>query len=161
MTDPKAAHELTEEVSLLRRAVTAFNESLKAILARTEDAEKSISRSKTAIKWTKVVAYFDLFLTVVLLVGGFLFKNAQDEIQETNARLEATNTRLEAAIARLEISVGESCSFYGLIIGSYRPESRPPGQDRATYESNFEIMRRSYRVLNCDPNSIVPPATPR
>ena len=47
------------------------------------------------------------------------------------------------------------CPFYSLVIGSYRPETRPPGPERDKYEEAFYQMRDSYAFLECGPP--VPP----
>lgn len=152
---------LAEQVQVLAGQVEELTDSNEALAESNDYREK-------VVRWLKWVTWVHVVFTLGLTTGGWFIgstqrdiQDNQDEIKATNARLEATNARLEAAIARLEISVGESCSFYGLIIGSYRPESRPPGQDRETYEDNFDRMRLSFQRLKCDPGSIVPPAIPR
>jgi hypothetical protein len=48
------------------------------------------------------------------------------------------------------------CPFFGLILGSYRPETRPEGVDRDTYVSQFAIMRDIYDRLHCTSPAVPP-----
>lgn len=80
------------------------------------------------------------------------------------ANLFATNARLETAIAR-EAQTREEvlCPLYGLIVGAYNPETRPPGAQRDEYVRNFQVIIDSYPKLNCA-NPVAPgstAATPR
>lgn len=68
---------------------------------------------------------------------------------------------LYSTAARQERVVQQSlCPLYSLIIGSYNPNSRPAGPERAQYEQAFVLMRAARDALDCrDP--LVPPANPR
>lgn len=133
-----AASALTAEVGRLNEQLKESSKRLDALAKRNVALG---SRSRTHSWWILGTAA-GLLLDVILTFVLFVFFDRQ---QETSARLER--------------SIGESCAFYALILGSYRPESRPEGPARAEYEASFVRMRRSYDVLECvDP--IVPPAIP-
>lgn len=51
------------------------------------------------------------------------------------------------------------CPLYGLILGSYDPDSRAPGAARDKYEQSYKVFRDGYRTLRCAPEQIVPPRT--
>lgn len=128
---------LTGEVVSLNERLADTNESIDGLTASNEQLGQ---RSRKHSGWILATAV-GLFLDLVLSVGLLLFYDQQSEILD-----------------RLGISVRESCNLYALFLGSYRPESRPPGPDRETYEANFVQLRESYRVLGCT-ERIVPPAT--
>lgn len=52
------------------------------------------------------------------------------------------------------------CPVFGLLLGGYNPESRPPGPDRDAYNATFATFTTSYQALECD-SPIVPPAIRR
>lgn len=41
------------------------------------------------------------------------------------------------------------CSFYGLVLGNYHPETRPAGLDRDTYIAQFKTIQSDSGRLNC------------
>lgn len=142
---------LTGEVVTLNEQLLETNESVKELAKSTKKLGET---SRTHSKWiygTVATVIVDVAVTAVVWL---LFDQQSTIITQQAAIIQ----QLESTQRELKISVGESCAFYGLIIGSYRPESRPPGQDRETYEHNFDRMRLSFQRLKCDPGSIVPPA---
>lgn len=50
------------------------------------------------------------------------------------------------------------CPLYALFLGSYAPESRPPGEARDRYVAAFGTIREGYRELRCiETQPVVPP----
>lgn len=68
--------------------------------------------------------------------------------------LFANSTRVESVVQR------SLCPLYDLIVGSYNPNSRPEGVERAQYEQAFVLMRAARDELECR-TPLVPPASPR
>lgn len=124
---------------------------------RRLDARERRTKRVAAIAFAGLVV--DLVLSAVVITGGLVLGGQVDRQDELVAQNAATIRQLQATNTRLETSVQESCSFYALVLGSYRPESRPEGPDRDTYKANFERMRQSYRNLECQ-GPIVAPAVP-
>lgn len=48
------------------------------------------------------------------------------------------------------------CPLYSLFVGSYNPNSRQAGEDRAAYENAFVTIRAGYAELGCT-SPVVPP----
>lgn len=72
--------------------------------------------------------------------------------------LVSTNDRLQGAIDReAETRQGALCPLYSLVLGGYNPNSRPAGADRDSYNATFDVMRKSYDVLDCN-TPLTPPA---
>jgi hypothetical protein len=80
-------------------------------------------------------------------------------LSETNGRLEDQNLQVQQAVAREAATRQEVlCPLYGVIVGSFNPDSRPPGPQRDEYLRNFEVINGSYPKLNCA-NPVVPGST--
>lgn len=134
-----SAATLATQVGLLTNRLDLSNQRVADLSARNERLSKRASQHS----WWIVATVAGLILDVALTI--FLFSS--------NAELRSTNVRLES-------SVREQCAFNALVLGSYRPESRPAGPDRDLYEAAFARMRQSYKTLECA-TPIVPPAVPR
>lgn len=130
--------ELAQSAAELTKSVKLLTDAVSKLMARTE-------RSERAILLTIVTLVIDVVLTVV--VGASIWGQF------------ATNTKVDAALRQQEITTNQVlCPLYAVFIGSYNPESRAPGTDRETYESNFQVIREGYEILRCT-TPIVPPAT--
>lgn len=142
--DDERRRELAENAAALAVEVAGLNSRLEvsatriaALTRQNAELTKQFNKHKGWIGATVAGLVLDLLLSVII----FLFYNQQADITD-----------------RLEISVREQCAFNSIILSSYRPESRPPGQLREEYEAAFAQMRRSYEILQCtDP--IIPPGT--
>ncbi|MGH3966289.1 MAG: hypothetical protein ACRDRY_24095 [Pseudonocardiaceae bacterium] len=127
---PARVDAMTDEVSGLKDAVLQ-------LASRTAVTETKAGRSWNWLKGVVPIVAFDLLVAVGML-GGFLVQ------QDTNHRLER--------------AINNQCAQLALFLGSYRPESRPP-ESRDEYERVFDNLRSQFRDLECDPATIVPPAT--
>ena len=69
----------------------------------------------------------------------------------------SVSTDLQVAIARESSTRQDAlCPLYGLLLGSYNPESRAAGPARDQYNQAFVTLRNGYDSLDCA-NPIVPP----
>lgn len=134
---------LAEQAKILADRVSALSTAVDKLDRRTGRSEKTVAL---------VVFGLLLDLALSLTVGIVLFQlnAANNEIRATQAR--EAQTRQEAL-----------CPLYGLILGSYNPNSRPEGEARDKYVQQFDIMRTAYAALDCTgpAGDLVPPRTPR
>lgn len=148
--DDRRRDDLGARVALFTAEVTRLNGQVAALAesvdVQAESTKALGQRGKRHSLWIFGVV-ISLVVDVLVTVGLLVFYDQQSELIAQQA----------ATTDRLERSVQETCSLYGLILGSYRPESRPP-ETRDEYERSFELIRRGYRNLDCQ-NPIAPPAT--
>lgn len=76
--------KILAEVRPIRRELKDLNEKFTKILQRTTNAEKSISRSKRAIRGVAGALVFDLVVSVVLIFALDAQHDTQDTIQRFN-----------------------------------------------------------------------------
>lgn len=140
MTDRHpAVARLAGEVAALNRQLTQMMGSIGDLVASNHVLGR---RARRHSGWIFATAA-GLILDLVLSVGLVVFYDAQ------------TRT-----IDRLEKSIKNQCGFLALVLGSYRPESRPP-EGRQEYDRSFDLMRGQYQDLDCALFApLVPPATP-
>lgn len=151
--EDKRRDELAASAALLSAEVNKLGARLQESSVRvaqlTARNELLDERAKRHSYWIWATALGLVLSLVSIVVLGF--------VVQSNWR---TSQRLEATIARLDKSVRGQCDFNALLLGSYRPESRPAGPDRDAYIAGFARMREIYDDVGCTAAPL-PPATPR
>lgn len=109
-----------------------------------EHLDRRTIRSEKVVAAVVVGLLLDLVLSVVVAVVLVQLNNSNAEITATQLREQ--HTRQDAL-----------CPLYSLILGSYRPESRPEGPDRQAYIDQFKVMREAYAALDCQTPLVPPP----
>jgi hypothetical protein len=134
----EALNRLTDQAKELRNAVAALALSVDQLDRRTTRSERIT---------TAVVLILMIVLVLAVAVGITL------------AQQFAINDRLETAIQR-EAQTRQQvlCPLYRLLVGSYNPESRPPGPARDEYLRTSKVILDSYPRLDCT-NPVTPGAT--
>lgn len=128
-----SAAALTAEVKALTGRIDGSNERLDQLTERNKVLGERARRHSWWIFGTVAGLVLDLVLTVAMFT---LFDTQQRAVRQ-------------------------QCGFLALIVGSYRPESRPPDA-RPEYERSFTLIREQYDDLRCaSVVPIVPPAGPR
>jgi len=122
--------DLVARVAELTRQSEQLTMAVHQLRPRVEKAERVSFR-------TAIAATVLLCLVVVL---GWV---AADQ-HETAARLDRLIQKSE-------------CPLYGLIVGSYNPNTRPAGPARDAYNQAFVVLRTAYDELGCT-NTPVPRA---
>lgn len=138
MTNPEGQRVAAVAVSVdaLRHAVEVLSEQFDDLQTATEvDRELLAAERKTASRWRWVTASIGVVLVVLGIVAWV-----------------AVSTALE----QRRLNEKAFCPFYGLILGSYNPESRAEGNDRNKYNEQFDVMREVYAELHCT-NALIPP----
>lgn len=123
--------DLAKQAKDLSGDVSSLSLSVKQLGERTSRSEK---------------------VTVAVVVGLALDIVLSIALAITLANLSSLQDR-EAATRQLAL-----CPLYSLILGSFRPESRPAGPEREKYEQAFVEMRHARDTLACT-SSLVPPST--
>lgn len=141
----RLAANMEASTEALRATVIALTGEVKGLADEAHTLRKRTVRQGNWLRAAVVLSVATLALAGVL---GFGVKSNRD-----------TNQRLEATIARLDKSVKGQCAFNALVLGSYRPDSRPAGPLRKEYEDGFTRMREIYDFVGCGP--VLPPAAPR
>lgn len=141
----ESAQALAVKVGQLTDRLAESSVQVAALTARNEVLNEK-SKKHSAWIWGTAAG---LALDLVLSIGLLLFYDRQSELLESVTATQDQVTR----------SIRNQCGFLALLLGSYRPETRPPA-GRAEYEAAFSSMRALYTDLRCDPEAIVPPATP-
>lgn len=125
----EALNSLAEQAKTLRDAVSALALSVEHLDRRTTRSEKI----------TAAVVLILLIVLILAVAVGIVL-----------AQQFATNNRLEASIQREAQTRQEVlCPLYGLIVGTYNPESRPPGKARDEYVRSAKVILDSYPRLDC------------
>jgi len=125
----EALNRLAEQAKLL-------GDKVNALALAAEQIERRTTRSERVTTGVVVGLLLDLVLSIAVAV--------------VLAQLFATNHRLEDAIEREAQTRQEVlCPLYGLIVGAYNPESRPPGPARDEYLRSTKVILDSYPKLNC------------
>ncbi len=129
---------LVEQAAVLADSVDGLNLAVKQLERRT-------TKNTKIVTLTVLGLLLDLVLSVIVAFTLFNVISTANTLQGTIAEQDHIRTRV-------------LCPLYGLFLGSYRPESRPAGQDRQEYEVAFASLRTEYNELSCT-NPIVPPAS--
>lgn len=132
--------DLTAQARLLADRVSALSTAVETLDRRTNRGEKVV---------VAVVAALALTIILSVTVAIVLF-----QLQDNSERIAAAQER-EAHTRQDAL-----CPLYGLILGSFNPDSRPEGPAREQYIHQFDVMRQAYAALDCS-GPLVPPATRR
>lgn len=131
---------LLEQAKVLADRVGALSDAVALLDIRTNRSERVV-----------IGVIIGLALTIVLAIAlGIAFI----QLHSNAATLAATQER------ELRTRQEALCPLYGLILGSFNPQSRPEGEAREKYIKQFEVMRTAYDVLDCA-GPLVPPPIPR
>jgi len=130
---------LIEQAKVLADRVGALSDAVEHLDRRT-------NRGERAVIWMAAGLGLVLILSIIVGIGFIQLRDNTVTVTDIQAREE--HTRQDAL-----------CPLYSLILGSYRPESRPEGDARQTYIDQFKVMRQAYAALDCT-TPLVPPATP-
>jgi hypothetical protein len=130
--------DLVQQAKVLADRVGAFSVAVEQLDHRTNRSEKIV---------VVVVAVLVLTLLLALIVGAVLIQQRETQQDVTAAVARESKTRQEGL-----------CPLYALLLGTYKPESRPEGEARQLYIEQFQIMRTAYATLDCK-GRVVPPAT--
>lgn len=167
MTDPQAPDDVVAELGLVRRAVDVLSGLFQDILERTEDAEKSITRSETAIKWVRRIAVFDLVLTVGLVGGGLFVKSTQDDIQTLSECQAAWTRYFVAGLAERTDAAGTEREAnqirWALMIDALRnPIPNPTPEQRAQLTKRWlgDLTRANQLLAEADAKRAANPIPP-
>lgn len=123
----------------LKRQTRELDNDVKQLTAQVQRLNERADKTDRDKRWLIVG-----LLLVLALVGliGFV-------------TVRAERTAHEQEQLRSDVL----CPLYGLILGSYDPDSRAPGAARDKYEQSYKVFRDGYRALHCTPDQIVPPRT--
>jgi hypothetical protein len=130
---------LVESVDDLHAAVDDLTE-------RWAESEAAAAKARKSAAWSQAV------LVVLVVVSAALALLAWTSFD--------TAQRLDVEVQRNEVVTQQSlCPLFNLIVGSYRPESRPAGPERDAYEQAFVQLRTARDQLACR-EGLVPPSQP-
>jgi hypothetical protein len=142
--------ELKRQTRLLDDDVKQLTEEVHRLNARQDKTDKI---------WRFLVTGLLMVLALVGLLGYVAFRT------ERNAREQADLAirQAKAAQEQLDLRTRVLCPLYGLILGSYDPNSRDNNPDpnaRQKYEDTFRVIREGYSVLECTAPLVPPRTTP-
>jgi hypothetical protein len=120
-------------------AIAPLVEAIGGLRTAIEGLEARADRAQRRVVGIVVAIIIDLLFT-----GGFALLYISQE-----------QTAAQVADTRNEIL----CPLYASWLGTYNPNTRAPGLDRATYENVFGQMRAQYQHLQCT-TPLVPKPTP-
>lgn len=115
--------DLAEQAGALTNEVEKLAIAVDQLGSRTDRTER-----------ITMIVVLGLVLDLVMsgVVAFALYNSFQTSQRENETRQEAL------------------CPFFDLIVGSYDPESRPPGPARDKYEASFVEMRHARDTLDCN-----------
>jgi hypothetical protein len=125
MTNPNKPN-LTETAGELTQAVGTLT-------AEVQRLSKRAKRNVTLIRWTIAGLIMDVTLTLVVGVLFHLVQNNSHHIQ--NVQTKVGNQVL--------------CPLYQIFLKSYDPNSTTAKLDPKKYEQQFQVIRNSYKILEC------------
>lgn len=132
----RKADVLHQDVQDLRTTVEGNTVAEQRLALSYEQLVQRMNRSDRDRKWVVVAV---LILAAMVLAGGWvLYRGEQTAREQQQLRSDVL------------------CPLYGLILGGYDPETRPPGDARQKYEDTFVVIRQGYGVLRCTA-PLVPP----
>lgn len=130
--------DLAEQAKVLADRVGALSGAVEQLDQRTNRSEKVV---------IAVVAVLLLTLFLSIIVAFVLLQQRDTQHDVASAVARESKTRQEGL-----------CPLYGLLLGTYKPESRPEGEARQLYMEQFDVMRTAYATLDCK-GPVVPGAT--
>jgi len=136
VTDEEARVELATQAKALADTVGVLAEAVDNLNRRTNKTERN-----TILVALGLAVDLVLSIAVAVLVTSQI--SVAGDLQSAIAR--ETSTRQNAL-----------CPLYGLLLGSYNPDSRAEGPARDQYNKTFQVMRDGYDSLDCA-NPVVPP----
>lgn len=120
--------DLADQARALRAAVAELSDVVASLASRSTVAELA---QKTATRTRRFVVALTVLSALGAVLTGYLIW--------TNARISAVQQRTSNEVL---------CPLYEVFLRSYHPEAQPADR-RAEYEASFEVIRRSYAVLDC------------
>jgi hypothetical protein len=120
--------ELAAQATALGIDVRALAEVVAKLASRSTVAELA---AHTVRRMRMLVAALAVLSALGIVLTGY--------VVWSNARITAVQHRTSNEVL---------CPLYDLFLRSYHPEAQPP-ERRADYEASFEVIRRSYAVLEC------------
>jgi hypothetical protein len=119
--------------------VTPLIEAIGALRVAIEGLEARADRARRNITGIVIAVIIDVIFTACITI----------------VYIGQEQTAAQVADTRNEIL----CPLYASWLGTYNPNTRAPGLDRATYENVFGQMRVQYQHLSCT-TPLVPKPTP-
>lgn len=136
MTDEEARVALVTQAQALADTVGVLASAVDNLNKRTGKTER-----------TTIFVALGLAVDLVLSVAVAVLVSSQISVAGG----------LQAAIDREALTRQDAlCPLYGLLLGSYNPNSRAEGAARDQYNQVFQVMRGAYASLDCA-NPVVPP----
>lgn len=136
MTDEEARVALVTQAQALADTVGVLANAVDNLNKRTGKTER-----------TTIFVALGLAVDLVLSVAVAVLVSSQISVAGG----------LQSAIDREALTRQDAlCPLYGLLLGSYNPQSRAEGSARDQYNQVFEVMRGAYASLDCA-NPVVPP----
>lgn len=142
--------EVRELEDLLETLNDTIAEQARLVAENTAVQERQARRIERAEKLATRTA---VFVSVLVLLCGLLAL--------LGFRQVVTEDRLNQVVAAERTARQEGqCPLLALFLGSYNPNSRAAGEDRAKYEEAFTRIRGIYARLDCqDTQPVVPGST--
>lgn len=136
---------MTDEESELLRHAEVLADRVGELSSAVDQLDRRTNRGEKTVIVVVVVLILTLLLSLV--VGAVLLQQRDTQHDVAAAVDRESRTRQDGL-----------CPLYGLLLGTYKPESRPEGEARRIYNEQFEVMRAAYATLDCK-GPVVPPSS--
>jgi hypothetical protein len=123
------AGSLAEQTRELLQAVSSLTERVESVDQQLEKVNEDIYASVRRIK----------MIVAGLVVGGLISLSAIGYAIYNSNKIDTVQRRTSNEVL---------CPLYKLFLDSYNPSAQPP-EKRQAYEDAFNVIKRSYDVLNC------------
>lgn len=139
--------ELTEATALeLLAATDALREDVGVLSRRIAEYGERLDGNERRAKANRLG--IGILALIAAAIGFIAWQNYQ------------TNTEQRATAAQQEILLRDFiCPSSALLVGGYRPDTRPPGEARDAYADSIEGLRAARERQRCT-DALVPPAQP-